>query len=266
MYKIAPLLKDYPIQHAKVMYNVAPIQTVGELSQTSDNMSDESAVMARLDALQSRVNTIKSVLAKTPKKTDFGSKFIKKVAPLDIVVNVNPAVNSPHGLECLHRQLSSQFKVLTKSHVHSTATGAKCDLFKSSPLGTKDTRKDYQIIFTVIYTCATDDLTAFIGNSRLTGISSVTRFIGRILDIYPPQDVEIENYLDLADLIGDSDSPKKEKMANAKILDQHFAKKKFCCGDAVSLADYAIYSAIGSIDEKTRGKNLQAFCARMEKL
>jgi glutathione S-transferase len=86
------------------------------------------------------------------------------------------------------------------------------------------------------------------------------------LDIYPPQDVEIENYLDLADLIGDSDSPKKEKMANAKILDQHFAKKKFCCGDAVSLADYAIYSAIGSIDEKTRGKNLQAFCARMEKL
>ena len=42
-------------------------------------------------------NTIKSVLAKTPKKTDFGSKFIQKVAPLDIVVNVNPAVNSPHG-------------------------------------------------------------------------------------------------------------------------------------------------------------------------
>merc|ERR1712227_156933 len=97
--------------------------------------------MARLDALQSRVNTIKSVLAKTPKKTDFGSKFIQKVAPLDIVVNVNPAVNSPHGLECLHRQLSSQFKVLTKSHVHSTATGTKCDLFKNSPLGTKDTRK-----------------------------------------------------------------------------------------------------------------------------
>ena len=123
------------------------------------------------------------------------------------------------GLECLHRQLSSQFKVLTKSHVHSTATGTKCNLFKTSPLGTKDTRKgiwdqygnvrsrttiesrlmtqrviylvdlltDYQIIFTVIYTCATDDLTAFIGNSRLTGISSVTRFIGRILDIYPPQ-------------------------------------------------------------------------------
>ena len=30
-------------------------------------------------------------------------------------------------------------------------------------------------------------MTAFIGNSRLTGISSVTRFIGRILDIYPPQ-------------------------------------------------------------------------------
>ena len=128
------------------------------------------------------------------------------------------------GLECLHRQLSSQYKVLTKSHVHSTATGTKCNLFKNSPLGTKDTRKgiwdhqytnvrtfrtrsglrqnmtqgviylclgdlltDYQIIFTVIYTCANDDLTAFIGNSRLTGISSVTRFIGRILDIYPPQ-------------------------------------------------------------------------------
>jgi len=269
MYKIAPLLKEYPIQHAKVMYSVAPIQTVGELNQNSaDSMSDanEAAVMARLDALQSRVNTIKSVLAKTPKKTDFGSKFIQKVAPLDIVINFNPAVNSPNGLECLHRQLSSQFKVLTKSHVHSSATGSSCDLFKTSPLGGKDSRKDYQIIFTVIYTCATDDLTAYIGNSRLTGISSVTRFIGRILDIYPPQDVEIENYLDLADLIGDSDSPKKEKMANAKILDQHFGKKKFCCGDAVSLADYAIYSAIGSIDEKTRGKNLQAFCTRMENL
>lgn len=56
-----------------------------------------------------------------------------------------------------------------------------------------DLLTDYQIIFTVIYTCATDDLTAFIGNSRLTGISSVTRFIGRILDIYPPQ-VKIPSY------------------------------------------------------------------------
>ena len=81
------------------MYNVAPIQTVGELSQNTGNMSDnnEAEVMARLDALQSRVNTIKSVLAKTPKKTDFGSKFIQQVAPLDIVINFNPAVNSPYG-------------------------------------------------------------------------------------------------------------------------------------------------------------------------
>ena len=73
------------------MYNVAPIQTVGELScQTSDNMSDESAVMARLDALQSRVNTIKSVLAKTPKKTDFGSKFIQKVGFDPEMVEIEP--------------------------------------------------------------------------------------------------------------------------------------------------------------------------------
>ena len=40
------------------------------------------------------------------------------------------------------------------------------------------------------------------------------------------KDLEIEKYLDLADLIADADSPKKEKMANAKLLDQHFTKNQ----------------------------------------
>ena len=99
MYKIAPLLKEYPIQHAKTMYTIAPIQTVGD--QSGINMSGnvtEEAMMARLDALQARVNTIKSVMAKTPKKTDFGTKFVQKVAPLDIVVNINPDFTVPNGL------------------------------------------------------------------------------------------------------------------------------------------------------------------------
>ena len=51
--------------------------------------------------------------------------------------------------------------------------------------------------------------------------------------------------MDLADLIGDSDSPKKEKMANAKILDQHFAKKKVTRGlrMVLSTADGKICSS-----------------------
>ena len=70
-------------------------------------------------------------------------------------------------------------------------------------------------------------------------------------------------------------------MAQAKQLDGQLAKVKFCCGEQVfylsitlkltnikkaSLADFAIYSAVGGIDAKTRGKSLQAFCARMEQL
>jgi hypothetical protein len=273
MYKVTPLLKELPISQAKVMYQVQPIKTVAELSKMTSidpavTAEAQDQVFARLDQLKSRVSTIKSVLAKAPKttpKTDFGSKFIAKVAPLDIVININPRNCRPAGLGGLHKQLSNQFKVLTKVHIHSTATGMKMPDWFTTSVVANTNRKDYQIIFTVIYSEAVDDMTAFIGNSRLAGISSVTRFIGRILDIYPPMDTEIEKYLELADLIGDGDSAKKEKMANAKILDQHFAKNKFCCGETVSIADFAIYSAIGSIEEKTRGKSLQAFCQRMAK-
>jgi len=270
MYKVTPLLKELPMKQARVMYNVAPIKTVGEMASVDSEFTEEAQdqVFARLETLKNRVNTIKSVLAKAPKtapKTDFGSKFIQKVAPLDVVITVNPSNCRPAGVEKLHSQLSSQFKVLTKVHVHSTATGEKCDLFKTSIVANTN-RKDYQIIFTVIYSRSVEDMTAFIGNSRLTGISSVTRFLGRLLDIYPANDIEIEKYLELADLIGDGDSAKKEKMANAKILDGHFAKNKFCCGENVSIADFAVYSALGSIDEKTRGKSLQAFCQRMNTL
>ena len=155
MYKVTPLLKELPMKQARVMYNVAPIKTVGEMASVDSAFTEEAQdqVFARLENLKNRVNTIKSVLAKAPKtapKTDFGSKFIQKVAPLDVVITVNPSNCRPAGTFChalllgrrsylkfsgvekLHSQLSSQFKVLTKVHIHSTATGEKCDLIKTS--------------------------------------------------------------------------------------------------------------------------------------
>jgi len=106
MYKVTPLLKELPISQAKVMYQVQPIKTVAELSKTITSIDPaataetQDQIFARLDQLKSRVSTIKSVLAKAPKttpKTDFGSKFIAKVAPLDIVVNINPRNCRPAG-------------------------------------------------------------------------------------------------------------------------------------------------------------------------
>jgi len=269
MYKVAPLLKEYPINHSRIMYNINPIQTVGETSANmpADTTQIQDELFSRLDALQSKVNTIKSVLAKAPKtlpKTNFGPAFVAKHNPLDIVLTFNPTTTQPLGLVKLGQMLEKRFKVQTKIHVHSTATGQKCNLFKAS--ANTGSRQDSQVILTVIYSCAVDDLTAYVGNSRLTGISTVTRFIGRVLDIYQVGDVDLESYLDLADLIGDFDSPKKEKMANAKQLDQHLSKSKFVCGDQATLADFAIYSSLGGIDAKTRGKSLQAYCARMEQL
>lgn len=143
--------------------------------------------MARLEQLQSKVNTIKSVLAKAPKtmpKSTFGLEYVKKAAPLDIVVSFNPANQRPLGLVKLVELLAKRFTVATKVHVHSTATGEKCDLFK--PTANTGSRQDNQVIITIIYSCAVDDLTAYVGNSRLTGISTVSRFVGRLLDIYQP--------------------------------------------------------------------------------
>ena len=125
------------------------------------------------------------MLAKAPKttpKSTFGLEYVKKSAPLDIVVSFNPANQRPMGLVKLVQLLSKRFTVATKVHVHSTATGQKCDLF--SPSANTGSRQDAQVIVTVIYSCAVDDLTAYVGNSRLTGISTVSRFIGRLLDIY----------------------------------------------------------------------------------
>ena len=37
MYKVAPLLREYPINHSRIMYNIKPIQTVGETSNMPEN-------------------------------------------------------------------------------------------------------------------------------------------------------------------------------------------------------------------------------------
>ena len=30
MYKVAPLLREYPVNHSRIMYNIKPVQTLGE--------------------------------------------------------------------------------------------------------------------------------------------------------------------------------------------------------------------------------------------
>ena len=104
-------------------------------------------LFARLDQLQSKVNTIKSVLAKAPKtlpKTNFGPAFVDKNCPLDVVLTFNPDTTQPLGLVKLQQMLAKRYKVATKVHVHSTATGKKCDLF--SPSQNTGSRQDAQVI------------------------------------------------------------------------------------------------------------------------
>ena len=181
MYKVAPLLREYPINHSRIMYNIKPIQTVGETSNMPENAaalqgksfwvimtSFESLwhhfdnyyvksqflllksrldeLFARLDQLQSKVNTIKSVLAKAPKtlpKTNLGPAFVEKNCPLDVVLTFNPDTTQPLGLVKLQQMLAKRYKVATKVHVHSTATGKKCDLF--APSQNTGSRQDAQV-------------------------------------------------------------------------------------------------------------------------
>ena len=70
---------------------------------------------------------------KTLPKTNFGPAFVAKHNPLDIVLTFNPTTTQPLGLVKLGQMLEKRFKVQTKIHVHSTATGQKCNLFKASP-------------------------------------------------------------------------------------------------------------------------------------
>ena len=95
------------------------------------------------------------------------------------------------GLAVLHKDLSNRFKCQTKVLVHSTATGFKTDLFKDSTRGSKEVRKDFQIIFTVIYTTEIPEITCYAGSATLTGCATVTRFMGRLVDLYP---VEVSLY------------------------------------------------------------------------
>ena len=47
MYKVAPLLREYPINHSRIMYNIKPVQTVGEtntMSSTGDNQQLQGLV------------------------------------------------------------------------------------------------------------------------------------------------------------------------------------------------------------------------------
>lgn len=40
MYKVAPLLREYPINHSRIMYNIKPVQTVGETNTMSSTGAD----------------------------------------------------------------------------------------------------------------------------------------------------------------------------------------------------------------------------------
>jgi len=125
------------------------------------------------------------------------------------------------------------------------------------------------LIFTVIYTTTVAENTCYVGSAKLTGCATVARFIGRLLDTYPvegKQEAAVEEWLEIADIISDPETNKKERMAQAKALDAHLSKNKFVCGNAATLADYAMYSAIQTVDSKTYGKSVKAFCANMEKL
>ena len=53
MYKVAPLLKEYPINHSRIMYNINPIQTVGE---TSANMpADTTQIQGQIFLLKTEI-------------------------------------------------------------------------------------------------------------------------------------------------------------------------------------------------------------------
>jgi len=223
MYKIAPVLTEYVIEDPKIMYNVKPIQKIDQAGMGSTDLEKEQdRLFEQIEALSNRVSTVLSVLAKSgaPKSTH-GIKYVDANAPLDIVININPKDSLPKGLVGLHKKLSERFTTETKVFVHSSATGYKTDLFQTSKPFDKNTRRQFQVIFTVIFTTAVPETTCFVGSSKLTGCSIVTRFIGRLLDIYPVEgkdEATVEEWLEIADIIADPTTNKKERMYNRKPL------------------------------------------------
>lgn len=275
MYQIKPVLTDYAIKDAGLMYKIKPIQTIGEASSTGTMEgieAEQDKLFDQLNALSQRVGTVLNVLSKSSSSakplTTHGIKFVEKRAPLDIVMNINPEQSLPKGLVSLHAKLSERFSCDTKVFVHSTATGLKCDLFAASKPAAKATRSAFQIIFTVIYTTGVPEITCYADNAKLQGCSTVMRFIGRLLDVYPvegKQEAMVEEWLEIADIIADPETGKKERMVQAKGFGTHLGKNKFICGNTVTLADYAMYSAIQTVESKTYSDAVKAFCKTMEK-
>ncbi|CBY08012.1 unnamed protein product [Oikopleura dioica] len=271
MYKIAPVLQQYNIEDKEIMYKVAPIQSITQ----ADNVdlesieSQQNDLFEKLNSLSSRVNTIMAVLSKTSAtlpKSNNGVKFIEKSKPLDIVIKINPTQCTPTGLSKMCDQLAHRVKVEVKSLVHSTATGCDCDIFKCTPNQGKSVG---QVLLTVIYTAAVPETTICVRGATISGIGNVTRFFGKLLDIYPEtgaNEATVENWLDLADLISDPNTAVKERMAQLKSLDAHLSKNKFVCGKDITVADFAIASATLCVDSKKHGKSLKAYVAAVEKL
>lgn len=253
------------------MYKIQSVLPSGESGDLGAYEKNQDELFDSLNSLQNRVNSVMAVLAKTAGSVrgTNGIKYIEEVGQLDIVLHINPKQSLPKGLAVLHKDLSNRFKCQTKVLIHSTATGFKTDLFKDSTRGSKEVRKDFQIIFTVIYTTEIPEITCYAGSATLTGCATVTRFMGRLVDLYPVEgknEAAIEEWLETADIIADPAQNKKEIMVQSKSLDAHLATSKFVCGNSATIADYAIYSAIQSVDSKTYGKNVKEYCARMEKI
>jgi len=278
MYKVSPVLTQFPIQDPGIMYKVNPIQTIagpgnsGNAGNTDmDTLAiEQDKLFDDLNALSNRVNTVLSVLAKSgAPKSNHGVKFVESNAPLDIVVNINPKQGLPKGLVGLHKKLASRFSVSTKVFVHSSATGFACDLFSNSAPSGRGTRSSYQIIFTVIFTTSVPETTCYAGNAKLAGCGTVARFVGRLLDIYPVEgkdEAAVEEWIEIADIIADPETNKKERMVQAKAFGTRLGKNKFVCGNSATIADFAMYSAIQTVEAKTYSDSVKAFCSAMEKL
>lgn len=273
MYKIAPVLHQFNIDDKEIMYKVAPIQMVQQDAPSSLDLpqleATQNELFEKLESLSSRVNTVMNVLSKTsatvPKSSN-GIKYIESCQPLDIVININPKQCAPKGLAKMCDQLANRVKVEVKTMVHSTATGCDCSLFTAtSPEG----RRVGQVVLTVLYTTAAPETTISVRGARISGIGNVTRFFGRLLDIYPEtgkNENDIEKWLDIADLIADPDTSVKERMAELKLLDGHLSKNKFVCGKNLTVADFAISSSTSCVDSNKHGKSLKAFVAAIEQL
>ncbi|CAG5094266.1 Oidioi.mRNA.OKI2018_I69.XSR.g13402.t1.cds [Oikopleura dioica] len=265
MYKIAPVLQQYSIEDKEIMYKVAPIQSIAQADAAPLDLevveSQQNELFDKLNSLSSRVNTVMSVLSKsaaTIPKSNNGVKFIEKSKPLDIVMKINPSQCIPTGLSKMCDQLANRVKVEVKTLVHSSATGCDCQIFKATPNQGKTTG---QVVLTVIYTTAVPETTISVRGATVSGIGNVSRFFGKLLDIYPEtgaNEVSVENWLDLADLISDPNTAVKERMAQLKSLDAHLSKNKFVCGKEVTVADFAVVSAALCVDPKKHGKSLKA--------